>query len=620
MKRQLISELGQTFEEEPNTTRSLLATVFVASLLATTTLHAADTRQINLATKDIIYDPLTEMIYASVPSSAGSLGNSIIPIDPLAATIGTAVFVGSEPGELARSDDGQFLYISLDGAAAVRRFRIPTQSPDIQFSLGSDPFFGAFFAEDIEVQPGNPNVVAISLKFLGLSPRHAGVAIYDNGVQQPNTTPGHTGSNVIDFAADPVRLYGYNNETTEFGFRRMLVDASGVSIVDATPNLISGFNVDIEFDAGRIYATTGVAFDPEALMIVGTYPVEFFGTRLVEPDTAEGVVYFLSGNRLFTFDQDTFTLVGPPLTIGDVSGTPSSLIRWGVDGLAFRTDADQVFLLRPPFIGVDSDGDGVSDETDNCPAVPNPDQLDSDFDGVGNACDNCSVAFNPGQEDADGDGIGDSCDDCPATPNPDQLDSDFDGVGNACDNCPTVFNPGQEDSDGDGTGDACEDSDEDGIPDALDNCPTVANPGQEDSDFDGLGDACDPTPVHDLAIVSFNASNVTIRRSPVGTGKLSARVTVQNLQNHPDDFCVDAFLAGLPAGCGVTSFPSSSCGSIRRLGKKTHLFQWAITCAASVPKGTYPLTLHAHVFHFDCCGELDEVNNFAMTTANLQLR
>jgi hypothetical protein len=35
----------------------------------------------------------------------------------------------------------------------------------------------------------------------------------------------------------------------------------------------------------------------------------------------------------------------------------------------------------------DTDGDGISDASDNCPTVSNADQLDQDGDGMGNACD-----------------------------------------------------------------------------------------------------------------------------------------------------------------------------------------------------------------------------------------
>src|SRR5690606_9911728 len=73
---------------------------------------------------------------------------------------------------------------------------------------------------------------------------------------------------------------------------------------------------------------------------------------------------------------------------------------------------------------IDQDLDGVLDGVDNCPFVPNPDQLDTDGDGLGDACDNCPEVVNPGQGDHDGDGQGDLCD-------PDIVSADNLGVGTA---------------------------------------------------------------------------------------------------------------------------------------------------------------------------------------------
>jgi hypothetical protein len=43
----------------------------------------------------------------------------------------------------------------------------------------------------------------------------------------------------------------------------------------------------------------------------------------------------------------------------------------------------------------DSDGDRVPDAIDNCPLIPNHDQLDSDGDGRGDACDALDLSVNP---------------------------------------------------------------------------------------------------------------------------------------------------------------------------------------------------------------------------------
>jgi DNA-binding beta-propeller fold protein YncE len=92
-------------------------------------------RRFSLAASDLAFDPVSGQIYASMPSSAGLLGNSVVAIDPATANIGRFEPVGSEPGKLAVSDDGRFLYAALQGAAAVRRVNLTTLTAGLQFAL-----------------------------------------------------------------------------------------------------------------------------------------------------------------------------------------------------------------------------------------------------------------------------------------------------------------------------------------------------------------------------------------------------------------------------------------------------------------------------------------------------
>lgn len=174
----------------------------------------------------------------------------------------------------------------------------------------------------------------------------------------------------------------------------------------------------------------------------------------------------------------------------------------------------------------DADGDGISDDKDNCDADKNADQLDLDKDKKGDVCD----------ADDDDDGVNDDVDNCPRDANKDQADADGDKKGDACekdddgdgvtddkDLCPTVADPDQADLDGDKTGDLCDaDKDGDDVENAKDNCPGQPNDDQADADGDGVGDACDEDapgdPEHDGAGGEGGASGAGGRAEEGGSG------------------------------------------------------------------------------------------------------
>jgi hypothetical protein len=310
---------------------------------------------VSLATKDLAYSPLTQRLYATTPAN-----NSVQEIDPFTGTLLRSLFVGSQPNKLAVSDTGSHLYVGLDGAAAVARINLATFTVDLQFPVGVDPFDGPLLPHDIAVQPGNPNVLAVVRK-PGNSSATRGVAIFDSGVLRPATTSDFYRVTDVEFSATASRLYGLDDFTTGQDFSRLTVDGAGVTLNDSVGSLIQGS--EMRFDAGRIYGDDGRVIDPEARLLLGTFPLGGSYRTLVAPTSAGGVVHFVTqafGSStpvvLRRFDASTFLQVDEDALTGvvaPISQNPfSSLVSFGADGLAFRTESNQLVLIRTGTPGI----------------------------------------------------------------------------------------------------------------------------------------------------------------------------------------------------------------------------------------------------------------------------
>lgn len=178
-------------------------------------------------------------------------------------------------------------------------------------------------------------------------------------------------------------------------------------------------------------------------------------------------------------------------------------------------------------VEADSDGDGVIDKKDKCPATvgvaryegcPIP---DSDNDGIDDEKDKCpQIAGTAKYEgcpipDTDKDGINDEEDKCPnvagtakyqGCPIP---DSDNDGVNDEEDRCPNQAGPASR------QGCPVTDRDNDGIADDADRCPDIAGTS--------VNNGCPDVPANVSKILGTSAQNVAF-----GTGTNNAKLTIKS--------------------------------------------------------------------------------------------
>jgi hypothetical protein len=174
------------------------------------------------------------------------------------------VFVGSEPGQVAIAPDGQYLYVVLEGAMAIRRVDLINRTAGLQLPMPRKTI-------DIDVMPGHPGTIAVV-------DDDQAVTIYDDAVARSNTAE-RVDAVVFD-PDNPARLYGAETKSGTSDFVRMSVSSTGVSVDDETNGLLSGTGFDLQMDDGLL--SNGVSvIDPRTLVNASAVPNGFTATAFV---------------------------------------------------------------------------------------------------------------------------------------------------------------------------------------------------------------------------------------------------------------------------------------------------------------------------------------------------
>lgn len=304
-----------------------------------------------------VFDPHSGLLYATVSGSSANYANQVVVIDPAAVKVINNWSVGNGPNQIAISDDGQFLYVGLDGDKQVAQIALPSGTVNFTTALGNDPsFHNPMVADAIRVLPGQPHAWAVTHCGVGFEPCGEGVAVFDDAVQRATQV-------LLDQDQPDALLFLGSNASTLYGttllqspptFYIYSITSGGITqtqaVTNAAPPFLGGGTLDT--DGTSIYVSTGQILNPANLTVVGTFSPQTIqrGQRV---DAGTSKIYFSGRTTTPVVLNSDFAIEAFDLAsqqpLGSIAmieiATPSpEIFRWGGNGLIVGNGTATYFL------------------------------------------------------------------------------------------------------------------------------------------------------------------------------------------------------------------------------------------------------------------------------------
>ena len=337
--------------------------------------------ELNLYAAFLTSVPGSPLLYASIPASSPTNADTVISINPGTGSLGQPISVGHDPGLLAPSSDGRYLFVVANQDQTVQRIDLSTGTVDRTFAFPPNPICpncGPQSAADLRAVPSVPKEVVLALSQV--------MALY-NDQGMVNSIPTSSiafapNFSSFAFAGNPVTIYSLPFTLVQNSFFNIVtLSALGLGYTPLTGGNFGGNNTtgaQVVSDGTLLYTNSGQVWNPVTATKVGSFPVTTYNAtsypnlHSLLVDGSAGRIFLIgdepyngsSAIVLSVYNQSSLSL-GGALAFPQV-GLPlvNSLVRWGPNGIAFvgpssTGSAQSIYVLKSSLVGPTAAAAGI---------------------------------------------------------------------------------------------------------------------------------------------------------------------------------------------------------------------------------------------------------------------